>query len=138
MIVGPWSIGEVLDGHMGIVFSSGVYIQGGYLPHSLTYFYGFFQLLLGQLPLIFIFARRVYERYLSVYGAPRKQQNRTKWIYKNGPFFIIIGIEIILAVFFWSAYGTLAFLLGPFRTWSVVINLVLWYMAKNIPNHCLA
>lgn len=60
--VGPWMIGEVIDGHMGYVFSWGIFVNGGYVPVYLTYLYGFFQLMLSQFPLTIIFANIVYRK----------------------------------------------------------------------------
>lgn len=137
LTVGPWSIGEVIDGHMGIIFSWGIYVNGGYLPGSLTYLYGFFQLLLCQLPLMHIYAAHVDRRFCQYTGTPEKPFNSFIRCVSHFPFVLIIGIEIVLAFFFWQAYGTLAFLLGPFRTWSVIMNLLLWKMARNIPDKCL-
>lgn len=138
LTVGPWSIGEVIDGHMGVIFSWGIYVNGGYVPSSLTYLYGFFQLTLCQLPLIWIFANLVDERYRRQYfgGGDELQQRWCSRKFRHAPFVMIIGIEVLLAVFFWYAYGTLAFLLGPFRTWSLVMNIWLWYMAKTLPDKC--
>lgn len=137
LTVGPWSIGEVIDGHMGIIFSWGIYVNGGYLPGSLTYLYGFFQLLLCQFPLICIFANCVDTRYRQYVGLAEPAKGYCGRKCLHAPFFIIIAVEVILAIFFWNAYGTLAFLLGPFRTWSVVMNAVLWHVARNIPDNCL-
>lgn len=52
------------------------------------------------------------------------------------PFIVILSIQLLMAYFFWLAYGTLAFLLGPLRTWSVVIALVLWHQALVLPEQC--
>lgn len=59
---GPWSFGEVIDGHLGIVFVWGIFVNGSFLPGTLTYFYGFFQLMFCQLPLIVIYASNVVKR----------------------------------------------------------------------------
>ncbi|CAG7687484.1 unnamed protein product [Allacma fusca] len=48
--VGPWFIGEVIEGHYGAVFAWGTLVQGKMLPGSFTYFYGFIQLLLFHIP----------------------------------------------------------------------------------------
>ena len=41
-----------------------------------------------------------------------------------------------MAYLFWLAYGTLAFILGPLRTWSLVLAAVLWYNAIYLPEKC--
>lgn len=53
------------------------------------------------------------------------------------PFSIIIAIQILMAYFFWMAYGTLAFLLGFLRTWSIILALTLWYFVLHLPQKCV-
>ncbi|MEQ2183985.1 hypothetical protein GOODEAATRI_003477 [Goodea atripinnis] len=40
---GPWFIGELIDGHRGVCFAFGVFIDGHFLEGSLTYVVGVFQ-----------------------------------------------------------------------------------------------
>lgn len=137
LCIGPWMFGEVIDGHWGAIFIWGIYVNGGYLPGSLTYLYGFFQLVFCQLPLICIFAGRADRCYRQFLGAPHQPTNMFRRKYEDVPFYIIIGIELALAVFFWNAYGVLAFLLGPFRTWSIVMHLTLFYMSGHLSDASL-
>lgn len=48
------------------------------------------------------------------------------------PFFILFTMQVFMAYFFWLAYGTLAFILGPLRTWSLVLAAVLYYQALHL------
>lgn len=140
LAAGPWSFGELIDGHFGVIFVWGIFVNGAYLPGSLTFLYGFLQLLLCQVPLTIIFANCVETRYYQHIGLPSKHHRLPLCSLKklaHAPFYLIITVEIILAVFFWNAYGVVAFLIGPFRTWSVVLNISLWYMARNVPDKCL-
>lgn len=139
LAVGPWSYCEVIDNHYGVIFVWGIYIDGTYLPGSLTYLYGFFQLFLCHFPLIWIYSKCTEARYFEVVGMPRKKHRGSIFSLRNlshAPFYVIIGIEIMLAISFGFWYGTVAFLCGPFRSWSVILNAGLWYMARNVPVHC--
>lgn len=40
---GPWSIGYIIEDHVGIIFAWGIFVNGAYLPGSFTYAYGFIQ-----------------------------------------------------------------------------------------------
>lgn len=40
---GPWFVGEVIEDHIGVVFAWGTFVNKSFLPGSLTYAYGFFQ-----------------------------------------------------------------------------------------------
>ena len=42
-MAGPWSIGAVIEGHVGAIFAWGILVNGSYLPGSFTYAYGFLQ-----------------------------------------------------------------------------------------------
>lgn len=137
LCVGPWAYGEVIDGHWGWIFSWGIYVNGGYLPGSLTYLYGFFQLVMCQLPLMWIFGRCVEERYCRLVGVLEKPRGGWARRFDHLPFVLIVAVEVVLAVFFWNAYGALAFVCGPFRTWSVVLHVALWWMARHVPEQSL-
>lgn len=40
---GPWSIGHIIEDHIGVIFAWGILINNTFLPGSFTYVYGFFQ-----------------------------------------------------------------------------------------------
>ena len=42
-LVGPWFIGELVDGHLGVSAVWGVYVNGAFVPGTLTYIYGLIQ-----------------------------------------------------------------------------------------------
>ena len=46
---GPWFLGELLEGHTGVVFVWGMFVYGSYLPLCLTYVYGVSLVLRGVL-----------------------------------------------------------------------------------------
>ncbi|KAG7177707.1 Transmembrane protein 62-like 2 [Homarus americanus] len=71
--VGPWFVGEVIEGHIGVVFAWGTIVNRSYLPGSLTYAYGFFQMLVFHLPLILAVAHCIDFRGAAEVWAPRCQ-----------------------------------------------------------------
>lgn len=132
---GPWSIGEVIDGHIGVVFVWGIFVNNAFLPGTLTYLYGFFQLMLCQLPLTIIFANNVTRRFYR-----RGTEKNYGWmvaLWRNAPFILIMAVEVLLAGIFWNSYGLLAFIITPLRAWSILLNVVLWYQSRYIPEKCL-
>lgn len=62
LIIGPWCFVEVIDGHMGVVFVWGIFVNGSFIPGTLQYLYGFCQLMLCQFALINVFANNTYKR----------------------------------------------------------------------------
>lgn len=138
LAIGPWAICEVVDGEYGALFIWGVYISGSFFPGSLTYLYGFSQMIFCQFPLILIYAKCITKRYYQVIGMPTKNHRGSilRKFYRV-TFYIIITIEIILSIYFGVYYGYIAFLLGPFRTWSVAMNILLYYFVQNVPEQLL-
>ncbi|XP_018055768.1 PREDICTED: transmembrane protein 62-like isoform X2 [Atta colombica] len=57
--VGPWTMGEIIEDHTGVIFVWGTFIGNMYLPGGLTYAYGFLQLLCFHLPLTIILAHHI-------------------------------------------------------------------------------
>lgn len=136
---GPWAIAEVIDDHYGIMFIWGVYIDEHITPGSFTYLYGALQLFLCQLPLIIIFSACIEKRFLIYIGKPKQKRIgsiRSLPLFSQAPFFFILAVEMLLAVCFGISYGAVAFFLTPTRTWSVVMNLLLWYLSRNMPEYC--
>uniref|UniRef100_A0A7G3B2B5 Uncharacterized protein n=1 Tax=Lutzomyia longipalpis TaxID=7200 RepID=A0A7G3B2B5_LUTLO len=137
LLVGPWSVADVIDGHFGVVFMWGIIVDGIILPGSLTYLYGFFQLLLCQLPLIYVYASILDRRYRHILSPPNRPKGRLRKFLQHLPFLTIITVEFILLYFHWASYGFLALILSPLRTWSLILNFSLWYQAQYMPDKCL-
>jgi len=45
MPLGPWFIGEIISGQIGCMFVYGLYVNGHFIPGSLTFYYGVFQVI---------------------------------------------------------------------------------------------
>ncbi|XP_059613492.1 transmembrane protein 62-like [Phlebotomus argentipes] len=137
LLVGPWSVADVIDGHFGVVFMWGILVDGVLLPGSLTYLYGFFQIALCQLPLTYVYASILDRRYRHTISPPTRPKGRFRKCLQHLPFLTIITVELILMYFHWASYGFLALILGPLRTWSLILNFTLWYQAQYMPDKCL-
>ncbi|XP_053613017.1 transmembrane protein 62-like [Plodia interpunctella] len=128
---GPWAIGELIDDHIGIVFAWGIVIRGTFIPEAFTYMYGSVQIMFVQIPLLFVLAHSLKTKLFcqNIKGVRR--------LFSNLPFIFLLSIQLLLAYFFWLEYGTMAFIFGPLRTWSVPLNIMLWYNTWNLPlEHC--
>lgn len=134
---GPWVFCDIVDGHYGIVFAWGIYLNGTFLPGSLTYIYGFTQLLLCQIPMNWVFSRSLVKRYYEAIGMPAKSHRGWWKKFFRALFYLIMTVEVALAIFFGLLYGAMAFFLGVSRTWSVAMNIYLYYLARNVPDHAL-
>ncbi|XP_063619331.1 transmembrane protein 62-like [Cydia splendana] len=129
--LGPWAVGELIDGHVGVVFAWGILIKGTFLPEPFTYMYGGVQLLFIQIPLIFVLSHTLQKRLYSSYSRGLKR------LIENLPFIMLLSVQLLLAYFFWLEYGSLAFIFGPLRTWSVLLSVALWYKILTLsPDYC--
>lgn len=124
---GPWAIGQLIDGYTGTVFAWGIIIKGAFLPEPFTYMYGSVQLVFVNIPLVLVLAYSLENRLYNhnIRGVRR--------LLKNMPFVLMLSIQMLLAYFFWLEYGTMSFLFGPLRTWSVVLSIILWYKIMTLP-----
>ncbi|KAL3265661.1 hypothetical protein HHI36_009865 [Cryptolaemus montrouzieri] len=136
LCIGPWSIGYVIEDHIGVIFAWGIFVNGTFLPGSFTYAYGFIQLVTFQVPLTLMLAHGVDQRFQYHTVKPGKKKSLFTSISVHLPFVILIVIQLEMAYLFWLAYGTLAFILGPLRTWSVFLAIVLWHQTFTFPIHC--
>ncbi|KAK3863323.1 hypothetical protein Pcinc_030893 [Petrolisthes cinctipes] len=131
MPIGPWFIGEVLEGHVGVVFAWGTFVNSSYLPGSLTYGYGFFQMLTFHWPLMLAIAHCADFRFHSLFVD--REYSFPRYLCRHLCPLILVTVQMITAYFFWLAYGTMALVLGPLRTWSAFLGLFLWYQATTLP-----
>lgn len=125
--IGPWAIGELIDGYIGAIFAWGILIKGSFLPEAFTYMYGSVQLMFVQIPLVLILAHCLDYR---LYGHNLRGVKR---LINNLPFVFLLSIQFLLAYFFWLEYGTMCLIFGPLRTWSIALSILLWYKTLNLP-----
>lgn len=133
---GPWSIGHIIEDHIGAIFAWGIFVNGTFLPGSLTYAYGFLQIFTFHIPLTIILAHGADSRFQVNVIKAGKTRSVLGYIWLNLPFSILMSIHLYMAYFFLLSYGTMAFLLGPLKTWSVVLATVLWFLALTLPEKC--
>ncbi|XP_013389484.1 transmembrane protein 62-like [Lingula anatina] len=132
--IGPWFIGHVLDGHVGLCFLFGIYVNGTLIPSNLTYVYGFFQILMFVIPLILYTGWCIQHRLRNLKKDKAMDKPTCKnYVKDHWSFLLIVFLQVWFAYGgFFKAYGTMAFLLGPFRTWSAVLAIYLHRNASNV------
>ncbi|XP_076619314.1 transmembrane protein 62 isoform X2 [Colletes latitarsis] len=137
LTVGPWAIGEVIDDHTGIIFAWGTFVGNSYLPGAFTYAYGCFQLFSFHLPLMLILAHRVDKRLQTISKPDNKSLSKVCLLWQHTPIILLTLMQANMAYFFWLAYGTLATVLCPLRTWSIFLAMMLWHQINAMPESCL-
>uniref|UniRef100_A0AAY4BBD1 Transmembrane protein 62 n=1 Tax=Denticeps clupeoides TaxID=299321 RepID=A0AAY4BBD1_9TELE len=126
--------GQVVDGHSGVCFAFGVFVDGHFLEGSLTYIVGSLQLVFFNIPLTCYLC---WSLHLRCRGNSFRAHFhwRTAWVH-----------VAMLALLLWQGYscyvlletyGRLAFLLSPVRTWALLLGLLLAYRAWKGPSAVL-
>ncbi|CAK9804583.1 Transmembrane protein 62 [Anthophora plagiata] len=136
LTVGPWAVGEVIENQTGVIFAWGTFIGNSFLPGAFTYAYGFFQLFSFHLPLMLILANRVDKRLQNI-EPDDKPLPKICFLLQYVPITLLIMMQTCMAYFFWLAYGTLATIICPLRTWSIFLAIMLWHQVDTMPLSCL-
>ncbi|XP_069566653.1 transmembrane protein 62 isoform X1 [Brachyistius frenatus] len=133
--VGPWFIGELIDGHSGACFAFGVFIDGHFLEGSLTYVVGVVQLLFFNMPLTSYLCWSLHHR---CHG----NSFRSHFLWPGCRWRTLVVHVFMLLLLTWQAhscyflletYGLTAFFLSPVRTWALGFGLLLVYRAWTGP-----
>ncbi|XP_053331252.1 transmembrane protein 62 [Spea bombifrons] len=125
--VGPWFIGEIIDGHMGVCFAFGVIVGGHFLQGSLTYFVGISQLAFFNFPMM---AYACWCLLLRCHGhgfcSHLRYSRKIIYLPIHLVAFLLLAWQVYSCVFLLLTYGTLAVFLSPMKLWLVVATLVMY------------
>uniref|UniRef100_UPI00359012AB transmembrane protein 62-like isoform X4 n=1 Tax=Myxine glutinosa TaxID=7769 RepID=UPI00359012AB len=124
--LGPWFVGEIIDGHFGVCFAFGLVIMDQFLQGSLTFFTGIFQVIFFNVPLAFYlcWCMSLRKRNLS-FGSHLRCPGQHRML----PLHILAGILFLWQVYatycILLTYGAAAVILSPMRLWSLLFALLL-------------
>lgn len=140
LAIGPWVVCEIIDGHYGIIFSWGIYLDGGLIPSPMTYLYGITEIVFFQIPMLWIYLKHLARRYYNVIGIPAKKHRRKLCSPSHIAtiiFYGAVGSEIIATIMYGIFYDAFGYVVGVSRTYSLIMNVVLWHLAGNVPDTAL-
>lgn len=137
--VGPWFIGEVIDGQIGACFAFGVVVDGYFLEDSLTFFIGILQLVFFNFPLTLylcwcLLLRCRGARFLSHV----KYSGRIYSLLVHLLMLALLAWQLHACYFLLEAYGVVAFLLSPMRLWTVMLAITLAYKVWTTNHSAIA
>lgn len=125
--VGPWFVGELVDGHYGVCFLWGTYLRGRLLPSGLSYLFATAFLLFCYVPLVVVLTHALWRRRLALTtGAPMAS---SFWLA------LVLALQWTWSAPYIVAYGYLALLLGFLCTGAPLASLVAWRVARTLPHH---
>ncbi|MCL4116406.1 UNVERIFIED_CONTAM: hypothetical protein GTU68_024497, partial [Idotea baltica] len=76
-------------------------------------------------PLILITAHSADLRFRELYM--NQNESFFQLVWRHVSYFSLIVMQAMNAYFFWLAYGTMALVLGPLRTWAAFLGVWMWY-----------
>ncbi|NXW62996.1 TMM62 protein, partial [Eurystomus gularis] len=127
-ILGPWFVGELVDGQLGACFSFGVFVGGSFFQGSLTFVVGILQMLFFNLPLMAYLCWCLLLRCQGhSFCSHLRHVQRLKAVLVHLAMALLLAWQAYSCYFLQRTYGTLAFLLSPMRTWLVVLTSALIY-----------
>lgn len=126
-VLGPWFIGEIIDGHIGFCFSFGVIVNGHFFEGSVTFFVGIVQVLFFNFPLM---AYVCWCLLLRCQGHSFRSHLRNLKLYQFVPIHFIMALlfcwQVFSCYFLLKTYGVMSFFISPLRTWVVILTLLLF------------
>ncbi|NXN99859.1 TMM62 protein, partial [Rhinopomastus cyanomelas] len=126
--LGPWFVGELVDGQLGACFSFGLFVGGSFFQGSLTFVVGILQMLFFNLPLM---AYLCWCLLLRCQGCTFRSHLCHVRCLVAVPVYLTMGLllawQTYSCFFLQQTYGTLAFFLSPMRTWLVALTPALIY-----------
>ncbi|KAL7873337.1 hypothetical protein AOLI_G00124080 [Acnodon oligacanthus] len=129
--LGPWFIGEVIDGHTGACFAFGVFVDGHFLEGSLTYVVGVIQLVFFNMPLTCYLCWSLHQRCRGCSFRSHFCRPGCRWrtLVVHLAMLLLLIWQAYSCYFLLETYGLLAFFLSPVRTWALAMGLFLVYKA---------
>lgn len=127
-VLGPWFVGEIIDGKLGCCFSFGIFVDGHFLQGGLTFINGIIQLVFFNIPLMAYVCWSLLHRCFG--HSFRSHLHQGKY-WKIIPVYLLMLLLYIWQVyscyFLHVTYGSLAFTFSPLRTWLTLLTPVLIY-----------
>ncbi|XP_077529231.1 transmembrane protein 62-like [Haemaphysalis longicornis] len=129
--IGPWFVAELFDGHIGVCFVWGTFIEWMYLPPGGSYFYAIIYMLLCHHTLVFCVTFTLWrQRQALLVGAAKP---RTGMV----PLAVTLSLQSAWAAFFYLAFGHMVILLGFLTVGTPVVSIVCWQRARALSFHLL-
>lgn len=127
-VLGPWFVGEIIDGKWGCCFSFGIVVDGHFLQGGLTFISGIIQLVFFNIPLTAYTCWSLLQRCFGHNFRSHLLQGRYVQIIPVHLLMLLLYTwQVYSCYFLHVTYGSLAFLLSPLRTWLTLLTPVLVY-----------
>ncbi|XP_007081851.2 transmembrane protein 62 isoform X1 [Panthera tigris] len=124
--LGPWFVGEIVEGKLGCCFSFGIFVDGHFLQGSLTFIVGILQLAFFNIPLMVYLCWSLLQRCFGHNFRSHLRQGKYLKVIPVHLLMLLLYIwQIYSCYFLHMTYGTLAFFFSPLRTWLTLLTPVI-------------
>ncbi|XP_042798180.1 transmembrane protein 62 isoform X2 [Panthera leo] len=124
--LGPWFVGEIIEGKLGCCFSFGIFVDGHFLQGSLTFIVGILQLAFFNIPLMVYLCWSLLQRCFGHNFRSHLRQGKYLKVIPVHLLMLLLYIwQIYSCYFLHMTYGTLAFFFSPLRTWLTLLTPVI-------------
>uniref|UniRef100_A0A6J0V0Z2 Transmembrane protein 62 isoform X1 n=1 Tax=Pogona vitticeps TaxID=103695 RepID=A0A6J0V0Z2_9SAUR len=137
-LLGPWFIGEIVDGYIGLCFSFGIVVDGHFFEGSMTFLVGIMQVVFFNLPVMAYICWCLFLRCQGHSFGSHLRHVGWRWAVPIHGFIALLFFwQVFSCYFLLKTYGTLAFFLSPLRTWIVALTLFLVYKTWKLQSSTL-
>jgi hypothetical protein len=116
--LGPWCVGEIMTGVYGLISVHGILVSEHFIPGSLTYLFGIFQLILWYIPLTLYLNRLLSLPHSS------SPSSRLRLLLCHSAMFSLFLYHCGWLLTF-APYGSVALVLSPGVSWTLPLSLYL-------------
>jgi len=120
--LGPWYVGGLLQGHIGVVFPWGTYVAGSLLPSFYPYMFSTFHLLFFHLPLLYALMTKLDTR------VHEQEKTKMSMAISNIPITLVLSLQAYLLIFLYmypsklGIFKEVALLLAPVYIASIAVG----------------
>ncbi|XP_074145515.1 transmembrane protein 62 isoform X2 [Sminthopsis crassicaudata] len=131
--LGPWFVGEIIDGKIGCCFSFGVFVDGNFFQGSMTFIIGIIQILLFNIPLLIYLCWTLLLRCQGYIFSSHLKGRYHKVLPVHMLMLLFYACQIGSCYLLGKAYGTVALLFSPMYAWLAVFVpiLIRWAWILN-------
>ncbi|XP_036591884.1 transmembrane protein 62 isoform X2 [Trichosurus vulpecula] len=119
--LGPWFVGEIIDGKMGCCFSFGVFVDGQFFQGSMTFVIGIIQLLSFNIPLLVYLCWTLLQRCQGYVFSTHLKGRYHKILPAHILMLLSYLCQLGSCYLLGKAYGTVAVLFSPIYTWLALL-----------------
>ncbi|XP_074091329.1 transmembrane protein 62 isoform X2 [Macrotis lagotis] len=119
--LGPWFVGEIIDGKVGGCFSFGVFVDGHFFQGSMTFVIGIIQMLIFNIPFLAYLCWILLLRCQGYVFSTHLKGGYHRALPVHSLMLLSYLCQIGCGYLVWRAYGAVALLFSPLFGWLALL-----------------